>query len=336
MKKVLNISAFIAVLLSLGLIACSRSQESEQAAAPAAAPAEAQESEPVYRIGVVQLVEHPALDQSYQGFVDGLKEAGYTDGDNIEIDYENAQGEQSNCVTIADKFVTDRVDLIFAIATPAAQAVASRTDTIPILITAVTDPETAGLVESNELPGTNVSGTSDLTPVAEQIRLLHRLIPTAKHIGLLYCSSEENSRFQCDLARAECDKLGITYEDATVSNTNEVQQVVQSLVGKVDAIYTPTDNMIASSIATVALVTNEAKIPVITGEDGMCQGGGLATYGINYYNLGKQTATMALEVLRDGKDVSTMPIQYLSDGEFSYNKEVADILGIEIPADLLN
>ena len=248
--------------------------------------------------------------------------------------YENAQGEQSNCVTIADKFISQRCDIIFAIATPAAQAVANKTETTPILVTAVTDPKTAGLVESNEKPGTNVTGTSDLTPCAAQIQLLKKLLPNTKKVAMLYCSSEENSRFQINLAKAECDRQGLTYVDATVSNTNEVQQVVQSLVGKVDAIYTPTDNMIASTMATVSLVTTPAKIPVITGEDGMVQGGGLATYGINYYELGKQTAKMAVEVI-NGKKPRDMPIQYLDKCDFTYNKETAAALGITIPADLL-
>ena len=287
------------------------------------------------KIGVIQLVEHPALDASYKGFVDGLKEAGYVDGQNIDIDYENAQGDQSNCVTIADKLVSSKCDLIFAIATPAAQAVANRTDSIPILVTAVTDPKTAGLVVENDKPGTNVSGTSDLNPVTAQIGLIPKITPNAKKIAMLYCSSEENSVFQINMAKKECDKLGLTYQDATVSNTNEIQQVVQSLVGKVDAIYCPTDNMIASSMATVSLVTTEAKIPVICGESGMCQSGGLATYGINYYELGKQTAKMAVEIFANGKKPAQMPIQYLDKCDFMYNKEVADAIGVKIPADLI-
>ena len=287
------------------------------------------------KIGVIQLVEHPALDKNYQGFVDGLKAAGYVDGQNISIDYQNAQGEQANCVTIAQKLVNDQSDLIFAIATPAAQAVANMTSDIPILVSSVTDPKTAQLVESNEKPGTNVSGTSDLTPCAAQISLLKRLLPSAKKVAILFCSSEENSRFQANLAEAACQKEGLDFVEATVSNTNEVQQVVQSLVGKVDAIYAPTDNMIASSMATVALVTTPNKIPVICGEEGMVQGGGLATYGINYYELGLQTAKMAIEILKDGKKPADMPIQYLEKCDFSYNKEVADELGIEIPADLI-
>ena len=315
MKKIAKLTLALAAMAIAGTSAFAKKQK-------------------VFKIGAIQLVEHPALDASYKGFVDGLKEAGYEDGKNIKIIYENAQGEQANCVTIADKLISQRCNMIFAIATPAAQAVANKTETTPILITAVTDPKTAGLVESNEKPGTNVTGTSDLTPCAAQIQLLKRLVPNAKKVAMLYCSSEENSRFQINLAKAECDKQGLAYVDATVSNTNEVQQVVQSLVGKVDAIYTPTDNMIASTMATVSLVTTPAKIPVITGEDGMVQGGGLATYGINYYELGKQTAKMAVEVI-NGKKPRDMPIQYLDKCDFTYNKETAAALGITIPADLL-
>ena len=294
-----------------------------------------QKKEKKIKIGVIQLVEHPALDKNYQGFIDGLKAAGFVDGKNVVIDYQNAQGEQANCVTIAQKLVNDRSDLIFAIATPAAQAVANMTSEIPILVSSVTDPKTAQLVESNEKPNTNVSGTSDLTPCAAQISLLKRLVPSAKKVAILFCSSEENSRFQANLAEAACKNEGLNFVEATVSNTNEVQQVVQSLVGKVDAIYAPTDNMIASSFATVALVANANKIPVICGEEGMVQGGGLATYGINYYELGLQTANMAVEILANGKNPADMPIQYLEKCDFAYNKDVAAELGITIPADLI-
>jgi len=283
------------------------------------------------KIGVIQLIEHPALDKSYKGFVDGLAEAGYKDGENITIDYQNAQGEQANCVTIANKFVNDRDDLIFAIATPAAQAVANLTKEIPILITAVTDPATAKLVKSNKMPETNVSGTSDLTPVAAQIRLLKRLVPESKTVGLLYCSSEANSIFQINLAKEACAESGLSFIEGSVSNSNEIQQVCQSLVGKVDAFYVPTDNMLAAGMANVAMVANEAKIPVICGEDGMVASGGLATYGINYYELGKLTAMQAVKVLRDGAKPAEMPIEYLEKFDFSYNKETAEKIGINIP-----
>ena len=288
----------------------------------------------ITKIGIIQLVEHPALDASYKGFVDALAEAGFVDGTNVKIDYQNAQGEQANCVTIAQKFVNERVDLILAIATPAAQAVANLTNKIPILVTAVTDPASAKLVESNEMPGTNVSGTSDLTPCAAQIDLLKRIVPNAKTVGLLYCSSEQNSIFQIELAKAACDKIGLSYIDATVSDSNEIQQVTQSLVGKVDAIYSPTDNMIAAGMATVAQVATENGIPTIVGEEGMVSAGALATYGIDYYELGKQTGAMAVSILKDGAKPATMPIQYLENCTLAVNEDTRAKLGITLPADL--
>lgn len=290
--------------------------------------------EKLIKVGVIQLVEHSALDANYKGFVDGLAEAGYVDGQNIKIDYQNAQGEQANCVTIAEKLINDRSNLIFAIATPAAQAVANLTSNIPILVSSVTDPESAKLVKSNAKPGNNVSGTSDLTPCAAQMELLKKIVPSAKTVGMLYCSSEQNSYFQVKLAEAACDKLGLKYIEATVSNSNEIQQVTQSLCGKVDVIYSPTDNMIAAGMALVAQVANENKIPTICGEEGMVKAGGLATYGINYYELGKQTAKMAVEILKNGKKPADMPIQYLDKCDLSVNKETAKKLGITIPADL--
>ena len=300
-----------------------------------AAPKKAKKSKAkTIKIGVIQLVEHSALDANYKGFVDGLAEAGYVDGKNIKIDYQNAQGEQANCVTIAQKLINDKDDLIFAIATPAAQAVANLTQDIPILVSSVTDPESAKLVKSNDAPGGNVTGTSDLTPCAAQMKLLKQLVPSAKTVGMLYCSSEQNSYFQIALAKKACDELGLKYVDATVSNSNEIQQVTQSLCGKVDVIYTPTDNMIAAGMALVAQVANENGIPTIVGEEGMVNAGGLATYGINYYELGKQTAKMAVDILKNGKKPAEMPIQYLDTCDLKVNAETAKKLGITIPADL--
>ena len=294
----------------------------------------AQKKNKVIKIGVIQLVEHSALDANYQGFVDGLAEAGYVDGQNIKIDYQNAQGEQANCVTIAQKFVNGKDDLIFAIATPAAQAVANLTKKIPIVISSVTDPESAKLVKSNSKPGTNVTGTSDLTPCAAQMELITKLFPEAKTVGMLYCSSEQNSMFQIKLAEEACTKLGLKYVEATVSNSNEIQQVTQSLCQKADVIYTPTDNMIAAGMPLVAQIAIENKKPTICGEEGMVAAGGLATYGINYYELGKQNAKVAVEIL-NVKKTATMPIQYLDTCDFFANEETAKAIGVTINADLL-
>ena len=290
--------------------------------------------EKVYKIGICQLSEHVALDAAYEGFVDGLEEAGYVDGENIEIDYQNAQGDQSNCPTIASKLVNDQSDLILAIATPAAQACANATEEIPILVTAVTDPAASGLVEDNTAPGSNISGTSDLTPVKEQLDLMMQLLPDTEKIAILYCSSESNSEIQAELAMEAAEELGIETIETTVSNSNEIQQVVQNLIGKADAIYAPTDNIIAAGMQTVSLVANPAGLPIICGEEGMVKNGGLATNGINYYNLGKQTAAMAVKILEGEAEPATMPIEYLEDVETVINAATAEELGIEIPEDL--
>lgn len=285
-----------------------------------------------FKIGIIQLAEHPALDAAYEGFLEGLKEAGYEDGKNLSVDYQNAQGEQANCQTIADKFVNDGVDLILAIATPAAQAVANKTTEIPILITAVTDPASSGLVESNEAPGGNVSGTSDLTPVKEQIDLLHQMLPDAKNVGVLYCSAEDNSEFQADLAIEALEGLGMTGEKYTFATLDEIQAVVDSMKGKVDAIYTPTDNKVAEGMATVSMIATEAGLAVICGESGMVDGGGLATYGLSYFNLGRLTGEQAASILAGEAEPATMPIGYLNaeDCEFAYNQDTADALNITI------
>jgi len=290
----------------------------------------------VFKIGVNQLVTHAALDASYQGFVDALADAGYVDGENIKIDFQNAQGDQPTANTIAAKLVNDENDLILAIATPSALACANATKDIPILVTAVTDPAGSGLVASNDAPGGNVSGTSDLTPVDNQIELLTQLIPDAKHIAVLYCSSESNSKIQAEMAIAAAEAAGLTAEEATVSTSNDIQQVVQSLVGKVDAIYAPTDNVIAAGMATVAMVANDNGIPVICGEEGMVEEGGLATYGIDYYKLGRLTGEQAVKIIKGEAETATMPIGYLADDQYalSINEEVAAKLGIETPDSL--
>ncbi len=316
MKKIIGLVAALACVASFSLTSCAK-----------------KDSKKLIKVGVIQLMEHVALDKNYQGFVDGLAEAGYKDGENIKIDFQNAQGEQANCVTIAEKLINDKDDLIFAIATPAAQAVANLTSTIPILISSVTDPASANLVKSNTMPGTNVTGTSDLTPVAAQMRLLKKIFPEAKTVGMLFCSSEQNSRFQIDLAEAACNELGLNYVEATVSNSNEIAQVVQALCGKCDVLYSPTDNMIAAGMALVGQVCLENGKGIITGEEGMCDAGGIATYGINYYELGKQTAKMAVEIL-NGKNPAEMPIQYLDVCDLKVNQTMADALGVTIPADL--
>lgn len=283
-----------------------------------------------YKIGVLQLTEHGALDQTNEGFVAAIEKSGI----DAKIDQQNAQNDQSACQTIASKLVNDGDDLIFAIATPAAQAVAGATTEIPIVGSAITDYAESGLVDSNDAPGGNVTGTSDLTPVADQIDLLHQLLPDAKTVGILYCSAESNSEVQVQLAEEALDAAGIAHERYAVSSSNEIQQMVESMVGKVDAIYAPTDNTIAAGMATVSMVANESKLPVIVGCDTMVEDGGLASYSINYYDLGYKAGEMAVKILTEDADPADMPIEYLSSDECQLivNQKTADALGVDVSA----
>ena len=312
MKKLLALMMTMALTLSLA--ACGGSETEAPAEEPAAAedaaaeePAEETDGT-VYKIGVLQYVQHAALDQSNAGFFAALDDAGIS----YEADQQNAAGEAASCDTIADTLVNNGSDLILAIATPAAQAVAGKTSDIPIVLTAVTDPAESGLVESNDAPGGNVTGTSDLTPVKEQMDLLMEILPETKTVGILYCSAEANSVLQADMAKEALDALGVAYEDYTVSSSNEIQTVVESAVGKVDALYAPTDNMIAAGMATVGMVANENGIPVICGEEGMVNEGGLATYGIDYYELGYLAGQQAIEILTNGANPAEIAIGYLA------------------------
>ena len=285
-------------------------------------------------IGILQYVDHVALDASKDGFIAALKDNGYNDGAEITIDYQNAQGDAANVSTISDRFVSNKVDLVLAIATPAAQNIAGKTTDIPILGTAITDYEVARLVDSNEAPGGNVSGTTDMNPIKEQIDLLVKLVPNAKTVGVLYTSSEDNSILQAQIAKNAIEKSGLEYVEVTVSNSNEVQQATQSIVGQCDAIYIPTDNIFASAMPVVHGVTSQSKTPVICGESGMVNTGGLATLGINYYDLGYQTGLMAVKIFKGEAKTSTMPIESAKGFDFAINGAVAAEIGIEIPADL--
>ncbi|MDR1599192.1 MAG: ABC transporter substrate-binding protein [Oscillospiraceae bacterium] len=293
------------------------------------------DEEPV-KIGIIQLVQHVALDASCEGFLDALADSGYIDGENIAVDFQNGQGDQSNLATIADRFVGDDVDLILAIATPAALAVAGKTTDIPILATAITDFVEARLVESNELPGTNVSGTTDWPSIETQIDLVKTLAPEAKTIGVLYNSGEVNSVIQAQAAKAAIEALGLEYVEVTVTSSNEVLQAAESIMKQADAIYLPTDNVMASSMPIIYGVSVEAKKPVICGESGMVSQGGLATIGINYYNLGYQTGEMAIRLLQNPElKISETPIESQNQYDYSINATVAAEIGLTIPEELL-
>ncbi|WP_405727655.1 ABC transporter substrate-binding protein [Anaerotignum sp.] len=282
-----------------------------------------------YTVGIVQQLEHPALDAATLGFQEKLTEL--LDG-NVTFDYQNAQGEQTNCTTIATKFVSDGVDLIMANATTALQSAAAATADIPIVGTSVTDYVTAGVVDSNEAPGRNVTGASDLAPIDEQIAMLTELVPDAQKVGIVYCSAEPNSLYQSKLAQAELDKAGIAWAEYTAADSNEVQSVVTKAVGECDVLYVPTDNTMANNTEIIKNVAVPAGVPVIAGEEGICSGCGVATLSISYYDLGVKAAEMAYEILVNGANPAEMPIEYVSEGiTEKYNAEIAETLKIVIP-----
>ena len=281
----------------------------------------------VKTIGVIQLVEHPALDLANKGLVAAVEARGLK----VKFDQQNAQADQSNLHNIAQRFVTQKSDLIFAIATPAAQTVANATKTIPIVATAVTDFEVAKLVKSNAKPDTNVTGSSDMNPVEAQIDLIRQLVPKAKRIGTIYNSSEINSQFQVAIAKAHIEKLGLKYVEVTVSSVNDIQQAAVSLVGRVDAVYCPTDNVVASAMPLLTAITTPKKIPVIVAESGMLAGGGLATLGVDYYELGKIAGNMGADILEGKSKPQDMPIRVQTEFKAAINTTAAKALGIAIP-----
>ena len=309
---------------ALGLLSLSGCGKSQQAS-----------GEKTYKIGVVQLVEHNALDAANRGFVDGLKARGYEEGKNLTIDRQNAQADQSNLQNIAQRFVNAKMALVCAIATPAAQSMANATHDIPIVGTAITDYVGAKLAASNEKPGGNVTGTSDMSPIKEQVDLMLKICPEVKTIGIIYCSSEVNSEVQAKAIAEYAESRGLKVRTATISTVNDIQQAANSLVGDVDAFFEPTDNIMASAVPTLLSITNPAKKPVFCSEDNWVKAGALATYGIDYYKLGVQTGHMAADILEGKKKPADMPIEMAKELKVSINKKNAETLGIQIPADIL-
>ena len=320
MKKWMKAIATMMVL-SMAMTGCGGSGDSADDAAGK------------YKVGIVQQLEHPALDAATLGFQEKLTEL--TDG-NVVFDYQNAQGEQTNCTTIATKFVSDGVDLIMANATTALQSAADATADIPIVGTSVTDYVTAGVVDSNEAPGRNVTGASDLAPIDEQIAMLMELVPDVQKVGIVYCSAEPNSIYQAELAQKELDAANVAWAEYTAADSNEVQSVVTKAVSECDVLYVPTDNTMANNTEIIKNVAVPAGVPVIAGEEGICSGCGVATLSISYYDLGAKAAEMAYEILVNGANPAEMPVEYVSEGiTEKYNAEIAETLNIAIPEDMV-
>lgn len=279
-------------------------------------------------IGITQLVEHPSLDKARDGFIKALEDNGYKDGENIKINYQNAQNDMPTTQMIANKFVSDKKDLIYAISTPSAQAAYNATKDIPILITAVTDPVAAGLVKSIDKPEGNVSGTSDYISIDKNLELIKMFIPDAKTIGVLYNTSEVNSKIQVDTLKEYASKNNYNVVEKGVSSSMEISQAMSSLVGKIDVLYVPTDNLIVSSMPIVSKIATNNKVPVISSEDGSVKSGALACQGIDYEKLGYKTGELAVKVL-NGEEISNIPITMLDETQIIVNEDTLESLSLE-------
>ena len=284
----------------------------------------------VFRIGISQFITHQSLDATREGFVDELAKQGYVDGKNIEIDLQNAQGEQRNLKTISQQ-LAESSDVVLAIATPSAQSLANTTQTTPVIFSAVTDPVSAKLVESREHPGGNVTGTSDQSSdaISTQINLIKKVLPKAKSIGILYTQSEPNSVVQKDEAKRLLEEKGFTVVEKTILDSNNVKAAAESLMAEVDMVFVPTDNIISSTMETVKQVSIKHKVPVFGGSTEMIAVGGLYNYGTNYEELGRQTARMLVRVLK-GEKPENIAVELPEKLELHTNQEMADALGIDI------
>ena len=321
MKKIM----FLVMMLSLILIGCADKKE-EAKTETDNTNTEAKADDKVYKIGITQIVSHQALDKAREGFKDALEEAGIK----AEYDEQNAQGDVTIANTIANKFVTDKVDLVFAIATPTAQAVSNATSDTPILFSAVTDPEAAGLVKPN------VTGSSDKVDIEQQLALLREISKDAKKIGFLYNSSEENSLVQLEEIKKVAGKYDFEIVEQGISSANELPQAIDKMLTQVDALYLPTDNLISSSSALIAEKANAAKIMTFAAESGMLENGIFITKGIDYYQLGKEAGKMAAEILKDGKKPSDLPYKISETVEIAVNKQTLEQLGIKLPEDVMS
>lgn len=319
MKKL--ISLVLAAVMALSLVACGSGNKDK----------DTDTGDKTYKVGVVQLVQHEALDAATKGFTDALKEAL---GDKVEVVEKNASGDSNNCSTIVNGFISDKVDLIMANATPALQAAASATSTIPILGTSVTDYATAlEIADWTGTVGGNISGTSDLAPLDKQAAMLQELFPNAKKVGMLFCSSEPNSKYQVDEVTKLLSAAGFTCTEYTFTDSNDVSSVTQKACDDSDVLYIPTDNTAASNTEAIANVVLAAGTPVIAGEAGICRGCGVATLSIDYYELGKITGQMAVKILTGEADISTMPVEFAPTATKQANMANCEKLGITVPAD---
>lgn len=343
MKKLRKLLALLAVVAMLAsMAACGGDAASDAASTGSAAseasvpvesevPADGETTGDTYSVGICQLVQHDALDAATQGFKDALTEKL---GDKVSFDEQNASGDSANCSTIINGFLAGGVDLILANATAPLQAAAAATSEIPVLGTSVTDYATALEIENwNGTVGTNVSGTSDLAPLDQQAAMIKELFPDAKKVGLLYCTAEPNSVYQCDEMEKYLTEEGYEVEKFAFTDTNDVSSVTESACNAADVIYIPTDNTAASNTEAIANVVLPAGTPVVAGEEGICKGCGVATLSISYYDLGYATGEMAYEILVNGADVTAMPVEFAPEVTKKYNAANCEALGLTLPED---
>ena len=280
------------------------------------------------KIGILQSMEHSSLNENVRGIIDGLEEAGYVDGENVEITLQNANGQTSDMQTISEQLVRDN-DYIFAIATPAVQALANITQDIPIFFTSVADPLGAGVVESFEEPGANITGTTNIGPIAEQIELMMATYPDAKKVGVLYNAGEVNAQYQVSTFEEILSEKGLELIPQTIASTNDIASAMNNLLEEVDVIILPTDNTVASSMGLVGEMAKEQNIGIFGGSNDMIEENGLASYGLDYYELGKQTARMMIRAHEEGLAPNEMPVEKAEVLELIVNEDYANALGLD-------
>ena len=320
MKRLYGLIAILVVFLGFAFV-----KESHQ---------EAAKTKAVPTVGILQLLSHPALDAIHKGIIHGLAEEGYHVGKNVKIDFQNAENDQSNLKTMSARFVNEDADAMIGIATPAAQALANASSTTPVVLGAITDPKGAHLVKSNVHPGNNVTGVSDQAPLASQLKLIQKIMPDMKTLGIIYTSSDDSATAQYHQFAALCKKEHVRLKGYSIANTNDLNQVSQQMVSQVDAIYVPTDNTVASAMQTLVATATAKKVPVFPAVDTMVKAGGLATLSINQYKLGVTTGKMTAAILK-GKKPADTPIHFVRKGEMTINLKTAQKLGITLPASVV-
>lgn len=322
------VSLVLTAVLGLSLAACGNGTTGEKTdAAPASS------SQQTVKVGLTQFVEHPALDAIHQGIVDGLKASGYEEGKNLELDYQNAHGDMNNTVSIAQKYAGDKKDLVVAIATPSAQAAAKAITDKPVVFSSVTDPLSAQLVSSLDKPDKNVTGTSDKVSMEQQLKLVKTFLPQLKKLGVIYTTSEVNSEVQVKELEEAASKEGVEIVKAGISQLSEVQLAAQGLASKADAIFIPIDNTVVSSFEAVLGAAEQSNIPVFASDTDTVKRGAIATYGIDYYQIGKQTGEMAARILK-GQKVSETPVEISKQADLYINETAAAKFGLTVPEEL--